>query len=173
MQQFTQKYAIVQLFEDMPVGVQFASNNWPLHSTIADTFAIDWDVLTMVEKLTEMLKNHEQAISVAESDRFFGDNGQVQVTLLQKTNSLVTLHNDVIELLEQGAWKPNDPQFAKGGFLPHSTVQPHRRLYQGDNVTFDALSVIDFLPDGDPYRRKLLATIQVGKSPKTSGVLQV
>lgn len=163
MQQFTQKYAIIQLFEDMPVGTQFASSNWPLHSTIADTFAIDWDVPTMVEKLTELLKNHEQATSVTEDDRLFGDQGQVRVALLKKTESLVKLHYDVIELLEQGGWKPNDPQFAKEGFLPHSTVQPHGRLNKGDEVKFNALSIIDFFPDEDPYQRKLLATIKIGE----------
>lgn len=163
MQQFTQKYAIIQLFEDMPVGTQFAASSWPLHSTIADTFAIDWDVPTMVEKLTELLKNHEQAISVAEDDRLFGDQGQVRVALLKKTDSLVKLHYDVIELLEQGGWKPNDPQFAKEGFLPHSTVQPHGRLNKGDEVKFNALSIVDFFPDEDPYQRKLLATIKIGE----------
>ena len=162
MQQFTQKYAIIQLFEDMPVGTQFAGSSWPLHSTIADTFAIDWDVPTMVEKLTELLNSHAQATTVAEDDRFFGDNGQVQVALLKKTDDLVKLHNDVIALLEQGGWKPNDPQFAKEGFLPHSTVQPHGRLNKGDEVTFNALSIIDFFPDEDPYQRKLLATIKIG-----------
>lgn len=163
MQQFTQKYAIIQLFEDMPVGTQFAGSSWPLHSTIADTFAIDWDVPTMIEKLTELLKNHPQATTVAEDDRFFGDNGQVQVALLKKTDDLVKLHNDVIALLEQGGWTPNDPQFAKEGFLPHSTVQPHGRLNKGDEVTFNALSIIDFFPDEDPYQRKLLATIKIGQ----------
>lgn len=161
MQQFTQKYAIIQLFEDMPIGTQFSSSNWPLHSTIADTFAIGWDVATMVEKLTELLKNHAQAASVVEDDKFFGDNGQVQVALLRKTDSLVALHDDVIELLEQGGWKPNDPQFAKEGFLPHSTVQPHGRPHRGDEVTFDALSIIDFFPDENPYERKLLAIIKI------------
>jgi hypothetical protein len=95
MPQFTQKYAIIQLFEDMPEGTEFPSSNWPLHSTIADTFAIDWDVPTLIKELTELLKNHEQASSVVEDDRFFGDNGEVQVALLQKTDSLVKLHYDV------------------------------------------------------------------------------
>ena len=163
MQKFTQKYAIIQLFEDRPVGAQFASSSWPLHSTIADTFAIDWDAPTMVEKLTELLKNHKQATSVTEDDRFFGENGQVQVALLQKTDSLVKLHYDVIKLLEQGGWKPNDPQFAKEGFLPHSTVQSHGRLNKGDEIKFNALSIIDFFPDEDPYQRKILATIKIGE----------
>jgi len=163
MQQFIQKYALVQLLEDMPIGTQFSASSWPLHSTIADTFAINWDVPTMVEKLKELLEDHPRAISEVEDDRFFGNDGQVQVALMKKTDDLVALHYDVIELLEQGGWKPNDPQFAKGGFLPHSTVQPHGRLIKGDKVVFNALSIIDFFPDRDPYQRRLLATIKIGE----------
>ncbi len=162
MQLFTQKYAIIQLFEDMPIGTQFSASNWPLHSTIADTFAINWDDAIMVEKLAELLKDHSQATSEVEDDRFFGDNGQVQVALIKKTDDLVKLHYDVIALLERGGWKPNDPQFAKEGFLPHSTIQPYGRLNKGDEVTFNALSIIDMFPNEDPYQRKLLATIKVG-----------
>ena len=164
MQPFTQKYAIIQLFESVTEGTEFPASNWPLHSTIADTFAIDWDVPTMTEKLAELLKDYPKATSVAEDDRFFGDNGQVQVVLIKKTDSLVRLHCDVIDLLEQGGWKPNDPQFAKGGFLPHSTVQPHGRLKKGDEVTFDALSIIDMFPNEDPYQRKVLGTIKIART---------
>jgi 2'-5' RNA ligase len=163
VRQFTQKYAIIQLLEDMPVGAQFSASSWPLHSTIADTFAIDWDVLTMVKKLTELLKDHAQSTSGAEDDRFFGDNGQVQVALIKKTDDLVKLHYNVITLLKQGGWKPNDPQFAEEGFLPHSTVQSQGRINKGEEITFNALSVIDFFPNEDPYQRKLLATIKIGQ----------
>lgn len=115
----------------------------------------------MVGQLTTLLSNHTQATTVAEDDRFFGDNGQIQATLLKKTDDLVKLHYDVIELLKQGGWEPNDPQFAKEGFLPHSTVQPHRRLNKGDGVTFNALSIIDMFPNEDPYRRRVLKTIEL------------
>lgn len=73
---FTQKYTIVELFEDVPEGTQFLANSWPLHATIADTFAIDWDVPTMIEKLTQLLSVHTSASSIVEEDRFFGDQGQ-------------------------------------------------------------------------------------------------
>src|SRR6266496_1644924 len=164
MQPFTQKYAIIQLFENVAEGTEFPASDWPLHSPIADTFTIDWDVPTMVEKLTELLKDHAQATSEVEDDRFFGDNGQIQVTLIKKTDDLVKLHYDVIDLLEQGGWKPNDPQFAKEGFLPHSTVQPHSRLNKGDEVIFNTLSIIDMFPNQDPYQRKVLKTIKIGST---------
>jgi len=88
LQQFTQKYAIIQLFENMPEGTEFHWKNWPLHTTIADVFAIDWSVPIMKEKLTELLSTHAQATSVAEEGRAFGDDGQVQVVLLKKLTLL-------------------------------------------------------------------------------------
>lgn len=160
--QFTQKYTIIQLFEDVPEGTQFSASSWPLHATLADTFAIDWDVPAMVEKLTELLNSHAPAASVVEEDRFLGDKGQVQVALLRKTDDLVKLHYDVVACLTQGGWKPNDPQFAKEGFLPHSTVQSHARVNKGDEVTFNALTIIDMFPDEDPYQRKVIKTIMIG-----------
>lgn len=159
MQQFTQKYAIIQLFEDMPVGTQFSANSWPLHSTIIDVFAIDWGVVTMTSELKKMLVGRRPVVTVVEDDRLFGDHGQVRVALLKKTDDLSRLHLDMVQLLEQGGWQPNDPQFAGDGFLPHSTVQPHARLNKGDKVVFNALSIVDFFPDEDPYQRRIIATI--------------
>jgi hypothetical protein len=164
MQKFTQKYTIIQLFEDLPEGTQFSSSSWPLHSTIVDTFAIDWDISTMVKKLEELLSAHEQAKSVAEESEFFGPEKEIQVVLLQKTNDLVKLHGDVVDLLEMGGLKLNDPQFARKGFLPHSTAQKHARLNKGDTVIFDALTLIDMFPNEDPCQRKALKTIKIGAS---------
>ena len=161
MQQFTQKYTIIQLFKDISEGTQFSASNWPLHVTIADTFAIDWDVPTMVEKLTQLLSSRTSATSVVENDRFFGDQRQVRVALLKKTDDLVKLHQDVIKVLERGGWKPNDPQFAKEGFLPHSTVQKHTRLNKGDEVIFNALTIIDMFPGENPYQRRVIKTIKI------------
>lgn len=75
MQQFTQKYTIVQLLEDVPEGVQFSADKWTLHVTIADTFAVDWDVATMVDRLSQLVHAHPAASSVVEDDKFFGSQG--------------------------------------------------------------------------------------------------
>jgi len=162
VQKFTQKYTIVQFFDDIDEGYEYSSDSWPLHSTIVDTFAIDWSVDEMASRLKDALKNHATADSVAEDDRFFGDQGQVQVVLLNRSNSLVELHQDVLTALEDGGLKLNDPQFARDGFLPHATVQKHARLNRGDRVQFTALSIVDMFPDEDPYKRKVLRTITVG-----------
>ena len=164
MQKFTQKYTIVQFFDDITEGYEYSSDSWPLHSTIVDTFAIDWSVDEMADRLKEALKNHEIAESMAEDDRLFGEQGQVRVVLLNRSKSLVKLHQDVLNALEEGGLKLNDPQFAHDGFLPHATVQKHARINKGDKVRFTALSIVDMFPDEDPYKRKVLKTITVGNS---------
>jgi len=115
----------------------------------------------MVEKLTQLLSSRTSATSVVENDRFFGDQRQVRVALLKKTDDLVKLHQDVIKVLERGGWEPNDPQFAKEGFLPHSTVQKHTRLNKGDEVIFNALTIIDMFPGENPYQRRVIKTIKI------------
>ena len=161
-QHFSQKYTIIQLLEDMPEGTQFSSSDWPLHVTIVDTFAIDWDVPTMTGKLESLLADHAQAASAAEGEAFFGPDKQTKATLLEKTESLIALHNNVVELLSEGGLRLNNPQFAGEGFVPHATVQKHDRLHEGDRVAFNTLTIIDMFPDNDPYQRKVLKTIQIG-----------
>ena len=152
----------VQFFEDIEEGYVYSSSNWPLHSTIVDTFALKWSIDEMVAKLTDALKHHTTVDSEVGDDRFFGDNGQVQVALLGRTDSLIRLHLDVLAALKDGELALNDPQFAHDGFLPHVTVQKHARLNKGDKVLFTALSIIDMFPNEDPYMRKVLKTIKIG-----------
>jgi 2'-5' RNA ligase len=157
----TQKYTIIQLLESVPEGAQFGWTAWPLHSTLVDVFAVDWSSSELIEEL-ETLSVHTPASSVAIEDAFFGPEQETQVVLLEKTDALVKLHCDVIEILSKGRFKPNNPQFVLDGFLPHATVQKHARLNEGDIVTFDALTLIDMFPDSDPYQRKVLRTVKIG-----------
>ena len=163
MQSFTQKYTIIQLFEDISEGTQFSSDNWPLHSTLVDTFAIGWNVPIMIRNLEKLLTNMSTATSIVEGDTFFGPNQTTQVALLRKSDSLLKLHNDVVTILQKGDLKLNDPQFAGTGFVPHSTVQKHARLHEGDQVMFDTLTIIDMFPDDNPYQRKVLKTIRISQ----------
>lgn len=160
-QKFTQKYTIVQFFDLIDEGYEYSSDSWPLHSTVVDTFAIDWSVDEMAAKLTELLSSHVPAESIAEDDRFFGENGRVQVVLLNRSGSLVGLHLDIVALLEDGGLALNDSQFTRDGFLPHVTVQKHARLNKGDEVKFTALSIVDMFPDEDDYKRRVLKTIKI------------
>lgn len=162
MQEFTQKYAIVQLLEETTEGAEFSASEWPLHVTIVDVFAINWSAQEMAERLMTLLTGRPPATASAMGHTYFGPNQDVQVTLLVRTDSLTKLHGDVYALLERGGLKMNNPQFAHEGFRPHATVQKHAALKPGDTVVLNALTIIDMFPGGDPHRRKVLKTINLG-----------
>lgn len=160
MQKFTQKYTIITLLETMPEGTEYDWRDWPLHVTLADIFAVDWQANTLGEKLEDLLKGQEPFTAEAKDDIFFGPQQDVRVTVIQKTESLITLHYALVRLLKTGNVTFNNPQFVEKGFVPHCTVQKHSRLHKGDVVHFREASIIDMFPHSDPYRRKLLKTIQ-------------
>jgi 2'-5' RNA ligase len=159
MQKFSQKYTLIQLLEPMSEGVEYDWKEWPLHVTIADIFAISWDVPTLLEKLSQFVQGRPNATAVVGDDTLFGPERQTRVALLQASPKLLALHIDVVNLLKQGDVVFNHPEFTESGFLPHSTVQAHARLNKGEVVTFDALTLIDMFPHEDPYRRKVIKTI--------------
>ncbi len=159
MQPFTQKYTIIQLFEDVQDGYEFTSDNWPLHSTIVNTFSIDWDVPTIISELEKVIIGRKSISTTAVGYTYFGSDQQVKVTLLNKSSDLSTLHYDLIKLLNTGGLRLNDPQYALDGFLPHATVQKNMRINIGDEVIFNSVSLIDMFPSQDAYKRKIIKTI--------------
>ncbi len=161
MQQFTQKYTIICLFEDIEEGYEFSSNSWPLHSTLVDTFAIDWDKLTLVSKLQEIASTLKSLSSKAIKDEYFGPDKNVHVVLIEKTADLVALHYAIVSALKTGGLKFNDPQYNEEGFLPHATVQKHMSVKPGDLIRYANLALIDMFPDKDPYQRKILKIIRL------------
>ncbi len=156
MQKFTQKYTIVALLEVMEEGYKFPPNKWPLHITIADTFAIDWDINELIEKLTELSKSLQPVSCVASHDEYFGPEQKTQVTILDKSKELNALHYEVIGLLKKAGVKFNDSQYTESGFRAHSTVQPHARINIGEMVIIKNLAMVDMFPNKDPYQRKIL-----------------
>lgn len=139
------------------------ANNWPLHVTLVDVFATDWTVEEMMKELGELLASYPSAsvCSIAKNDVFFGEKHDVRVTLLEKTTSLEKLHNDLLNMLEVGGLRLNNPEFAGETFRPHATVQRHTRLKEGDQVVVHAITLIDMFPEGNPYNRKILRTMPI------------
>ncbi len=161
MQKFTQKYAIICLLEDIDEGYQFPSDSWPLHTTLADTFAIEWDEVTLKLKLEEIAATLEMVATKATRDEYFGPDKNIHVVLIEKTDDLAATHYSIVNMLKQGGVKFNGPQYSEEGFLPHSTVQPHARVKLNDTVVYKNLALIDMFPNEDPYQRKVLRIVKI------------
>ena len=155
---YSQKYVLVHFFTPLQDGTEFHMDNWPLHITLADTFAIDRIATDIDKKLSELVSKSQTIIVSAIDDSTLGT---TQVVLIEKTRKLQQLHNDIVSLLEANGATFNHPEFTKDGFLPHGTVQKNSRLQMGDEVAVDSISLIDMFPNNDWQHRKVLATFNL------------
>ncbi len=150
----------ITLLEKMEEGAEFPSFNWPLHVTIADTFAIDRIDSGLYEELSRIVSRHKTATGTALHDEHFGEQQQTRVTMLDMSSELIALHHDVIDLLKGRGAIFNEPQYIEGGFRAHVTVQSHARLNRSDIVKFSELTLIDMFPNEDPYQRRVIKTLR-------------
>ena len=159
MQKFTQKYTIVHLLNDLPVGYEYSMADWPLHVTLADVFAIDGDPNDLLVDLKEQLSTHSTVKSEVVGEEWFGEDRSVHVKLLNKTVELQQLHETILAILQSYNVKFNSPEYTREGFRPHSTVQKNGQLELSDVVTFDSITLIDMFPNEDPAQRRILGTV--------------
>jgi hypothetical protein len=155
---YSQKYCLVHFINPVDTGYEFDMSVWPLHTTIADVFAIDRQENDLDKKLTTLLQNHPSVTTNAIEDSILGI---TPVVLLDKIAELVNLHNDIVSVVEESSAIFNTPEFTRDGFIPHSTVQNNERLEIGDHVTINSISLVDMFVGGDWQRRKVLATFNM------------
>lgn len=155
---YSQKYALVHFISPIRDGAQFHMADWPLHTTLADVFAIDRHATDIDKKLATLLAQIKPVETNATDDAALGT---THVVLLDKTPPLVKLHTDIVSLLEENGTVFNNPEFTRNGFLPHSTIQKSGRLQAGDKVFIDSISLVDMFPGGDWEQRRVLATFKM------------
>lgn len=159
-----QKYVLVKFLEAVAEGAEFPASAWPLHLTIIPNFSVDWEKRDLPGKISTLLATRETFSVTAAEDEHFGPHGETRVTVLNVDSKLVSLHNDLIALLEEENAVFDTPQYIKEGYRAHITIQKHARLNRGDHAVIDNVSVVDMYPLGDIRQRKLLQTIKLGSS---------
>ena len=159
---FSQKYTLVSPIEPITTGDTFNSHEWPLHVTIADTFAIEAIDGIMEESLNRAKAQHAFKVS-GEKTTYFGSDKSVEVLLLRTSDQLYQLHSEVVDVLLTHGATFNDPQYTKDGFIGHITQQKDNRINVDQEVLLDSIALIDMFPGGDPYERKVLKIIHFGE----------
>ena len=163
MERFTQKWTLVSFLDPIAVGTQFFWKNWPLHVTLAGTFAVDWDVDNLLDRLTQSVAEQQSFQTTVTGQTEWGD---TSVMLLDQNQPIMNLHRAVFNTLSTSGAVFNDPQYVGEGYTPHSTIQESVQLQVGDVVTIKNLAIVNMFPDGDGYQRQVwkilpLATVQV------------
>jgi 2'-5' RNA ligase len=129
---------------------------WPLHITLANVFAVDLDT-SIKQKLSSLLASQPPISLLAGEDAVLGT---TDVVLIERTDELQSLHDQIIGLLELNGAKFNTPEFTRAGFLPHSTIQKSGRLHKGDKVTINTISLVDMFPNQNWQQRRVLTNFK-------------
>lgn len=149
------------MLEDIEEGYSFSANEWPIHITLIDTFAIDWDAKTLQREFIEVAQEQIPTSTCGIKDEYFGQNKEVYVILLKKNEDLNNMHYALLQKLKEGNLLLNDPQYSETGYKPHSTAQEHNQVNVGESVSIDNLALIDMYPNEDPYQRKVIKIIKL------------
>ncbi len=158
--QYSQKYTIVAFLEPVDVGTKFAMTDWPLHVTLADVFAVELASDLEAHLTKVFLEQAVITVSAGEDATL----GTADVVLINKSDKLQALHDQLIDLLESEGAVFNSPQYTRGGFLPHSTIQKSGRMNKYDEFDVRMISLVDMFVRGDWQQRKVLANFTLSEN---------
>lgn len=150
---YSQKYCLVSFIQPVSIGAEFNMNDWPLHITLVDVFAIERDNTSIESKISKLLSSQPPVDTRASEEATLGT---TEVVLLEKAESLINLHIHLVDLLKENGAIFNSPEFTREGFLPHCTIQKTERLHARDEVTIDAIALVDMFPNGQWQQRKVI-----------------
>ncbi len=156
---YSQKYCLVHFIRLEQIETDFNMSDWPLHITFVDVFAIERSRVEFDSKLQDLLKNERDFDVIAGKDSVLGT---TKVTLIEKSEQLINLHNKIVGFIQSNGGILNNPEFNLKNYIPHSTVQKDDRLDEGQTVHIDHLSLVDMFPSGDWQERRVLATFKLG-----------
>lgn len=158
-QKFTQKWTLVAFVEPVPDGTEFFWKDWPPHVTLADAFKAKASGAELHDKLAAELKPRGPLELVAENDAYFGEHSEHHVMLLEKTPEILTLHQQILDILSDFEAVFNVPEYVGRGYLPHVSMQRGELLKPGESVKITSVSVVDMFPNDDGYWRRVVRSI--------------
>jgi len=151
---YSQKYTIVQFFQSVDEGESFSMHDWPLHTTLADVFAVNRTDELMAD-LQAYVDTQPLAATYIEGETVFGD---TPVWLLKESKELRDIHLALINILEAHGVVFNSPEFTREGYIPHITKQKDGEMHIGDKIVVNAFSLVDMFPGGDWQERRAIKT---------------
>jgi hypothetical protein len=162
MEQLTQKYCLISLLEPVKEGsdAKFSWKDWVLHVTFAGVHFADWKNEELIDEFNKLV----QSIDYFEAKTLYQDKlGDAEVILVDKTKSVLQLHNVILDFLDSHNAVFNNPEWNRQNYIPHSTIQKHAQVSENSNIIIDNIALVDMFPDGDGYMRKIIKLFKLRK----------
>lgn len=161
MENFSQKWVIASLLEELKDGTQFNYTDFPLHLTLAGVFAVNLSGEQLAAGIKTILLKQKQLTIIAHKSALFGPNHDIKVMQVIKSPELMLLYLKIHNWLVKNKAIYNSPEYQGEGYSPHCTDQKSGSLKSGESSTITSVSLIDLYPNGDGYQRKIIKTINL------------
>ncbi|MFE4226639.1 hypothetical protein ACFRJ8_01985 [Arthrobacter sp. NPDC056886] len=86
----------------------------------------------------------------------FGRAGSIPVNLIEPSEQLQVLHNELVRIVEQLPGRISTPAYTLEGYRPHVSHHGRKRLRQGETFPLDRIALVDMAPDGGHATRRIL-----------------
>lgn len=115
-------------------------NEWKLHCTLVPWFEYKGDSEELFTKLRELFKSKTPINLKSKEEVFFGKNKNIAVNLLEKTQKIISLHNQTVHLLESIGSQFNTSyghnvqtkKYILDNYTPHVTHHAGRKLAENN-----------------------------------------
>jgi hypothetical protein len=170
----------VAFVEPVAEGLEFPRDDWPLHLTLVKFDVVEFDAVEprreagtepgpgtppasvdpLAEQIATLMTDPVTAVLgcrlSVDGEAGFGRAGSIPVNLIEPSEQLQVLHNELVRMVEQLPGRISTPAYTLAGYRPHVSHHGAKRLQQGDTFTLDRIALVDMAPDGGHATRRIL-----------------
>ena len=165
----------VAFVEPVAEGLEFPRDDWPLHLTLVKfdvaeprqgagaepgpgTPPASGDPLAeqIATLMTDPVATALGSVLSVGREAGFGRAGSIPVNLIEPSEQLQVLHNELVRIVEQLPGRISTPAYTLEGYRPHVSHHGDKRLRQGETFALDRIALVDMAPDGGHATRRIL-----------------
>lgn len=135
-------------------GMVFSRGEWPLHITLTH-FSSELPPGRLAEILGQPARAALGAEILVGKDDMFGSRRTVPVSLVEHSDALQRLHEDMVQVLTGHGAAITSLHFSGKNYRPHVTVTNGRQVHQGDVIRLEQIDLVEMRPDGDATIRRI------------------
>lgn len=153
------RYGLASLFENYADGYEFTEENTPLHLTYVDAFVIDLSPDKFIPSLRQQLRDQRRFTVMPITDRLFGPNKDIPVTVIDLNPELKAFHECLMHFLESEGATFVSPHFLNDQYAPHISIYGPRRVKLGQSITITNVSLGHKRSDIENPPNRIISTI--------------
>lgn len=136
---------VIVSFLNKDIPSVFRKQDWPLHVTVLAPFHSDRSKEELISALTSVSSQNNPIVSVGESQEMFGPKEDIPVIELGNTPELQSLHEQIEDKFSSLVQANAQQHYS---FRPHVTNQKSGKIFVGEEVIIDSVSLVEMREDG-------------------------